>query len=657
MEPLPKPVYGDINRNPLQDLDVLKGLLQGSQSTEEKAKTLLQLQSSNISLRLESDDEVEDDEDDDSSLDLDPWDESTAHEIERNRRRAERARVAQDAARLRPLVEVNGYSQTRLDEGSIDPLSLRARPTWARLRVQDQLRPGMTPQPSMALEIEPPDHGGRSYWEQEAPSIPERRYHGRQQGIEHMPSVGSPQENFPIDARLDKKGGRNPWRSCVKLLVRGIKAVGSCLWTTTQFIGGSCARLIETTTEKSQGQADKTRENLNGSSPRTTVMSQATTVERPRRALASTSRPESAKPEPVRENRFEMSLKKALFEETLHISTIILEPGWNVTRVGFEHVPLFSGWNERMDEYELRPQGRFVAQTKKAFNDFLEKVELGGELQVLGSGGGLSTTGVPALLKRFFTSYEWLAMWRASEGRRIRVMRGCNDTNPSEKPLTDDHDTLQALENELLGLDKYMGGDSEYLTVITYSDDFVGAIFLFKAELSDQHQINQLNRVATIADVPRKICSILREEVKPNRYVVGRNNRKLKCYARGDLPPLQIAKISNEQDPWKCCGGGWRKALRVPNLNSEYSSGEGLLATIPHVIGLLHLQHLNLTDLHSSPALAFVTPLDVNGSCRVRRGVLLNEKPQGSSHIGGNTRITVLFPRDSVWAQEQFIWA
>ncbi|KAF4968345.1 hypothetical protein FSARC_4291 [Fusarium sarcochroum] len=637
MQPLPKTAYRQTKHTPLQALDVLKDLLQGSQSTEEKAKTLLELQGSKIS--LESGDETEDD---DSSLALDPWDES--QEIETIR-----------------------FKQMRQDEGPIDPLSLRrARPTWAQPRVHNQPQFGLRPEPSPALEMLPLDHREDSYWVPLS-YVPEVRYHGRvepnQEAIEHGPGKMLPQGNVPISKYEAVAGGSK----CVMLPIRGIIALGSCLWTATWSVGGSCARLFKSTNENSQGQAGRSPEKPNGNNPRRSGMSQAMAVEPPRRALASASRPELvkvAKPVPARENRFETSLKKALFQETLHISTTILEPGWNVTGIGSGSLPLFSGWNARMDEYELRPQGRFVAQTKKAFNDFLEKVELGGELQVLGSGGGLSSTGLPALLKRSFTSYEWMGMWRGSEGRRIRIPRVVSDhtgldgtLNPDEKPLVDDHDRLQTLENELLGLDKYMGGDSEYLTVITYSDGFVGAISLFKAELPDEHQITQLNRVAMIPDVPREICSILREEIKPNRYVVGRNNRKLKCYTRGDLPPLQIVKISNESDPWKSCGGGWRKALRVPNLNAEYSSGEGLLATIPHMIGLLHLQHLNLTELYSSPALAFVTPLDVNEICQVRRGVLLNEKPQGSSHIGGNTRITVLFPRDSAWAQEQFVWA
>ncbi|KAF4465044.1 peptidase family M28 [Fusarium albosuccineum] len=234
-----------------------------------------------------------------------------------------------------------------------------------------------------------------------------------------------------------------------------------------------------------------------------------------------------------------------------------------------------------------------------------------------------------------------------------------NEPSPENQALEElevDNEMAQSMENEILGLDKYRGGDSEYLTVVTYSDDFIGAISLFKADLSDKRKVMQLGRVAMIPGVPRKICSILRDEIKPNRYVVGRSNRKLKCFDCGDLPRPQIVKVTNARYPWKGSGGGWRKALSVPELFDEYSSGQGLIATIPQMIGLLHLQHITLTRLQSSPAHAFETPISISGKM-LFRGVFLNEIPKGLAHIGRNTRIAILYPRDNAWVREQFFWA
>ncbi|KAI8675309.1 hypothetical protein NCS57_00431800 [Fusarium keratoplasticum] len=376
------------------------------------------------------------------------------------------------------------------------------------------------------------------------------------------------------------------------------------------------------------------------------------------------------KQQPMTPNHFELYLKKTLFEESVNISTTVDEPGWADDPDSSVDTVVFPGWNDPAEEFKLKPQGKFVAETKKALDDFLEHVQLGGNLSALGNGGGFSSTGLPSLLKKSFTTYEWLGMWRSSKGRKIRISRsalgdGCSKERPTtpgkkEDKLEDlsehEQERLLSLENELLGLDKYMGGDSEYLTVVTYSDDYVGAIALFQAKLSPDHKITTLDRIAMISDVPRKICDILQDEIKPNRYVVGRAKRKVKCFDSGEMPPLQIIKVSNQATPWSSSGGGWRQALRVPEQTTEYSSGEGLIATIPQMIGLLHLQHQTLTKLASSQAFVFEKSIDASGGL-LRRGILLKGRPEGLSHIGQNTRIAVLFPMDSVWAREQFFWA
>ncbi|KAI8681754.1 hypothetical protein NCS55_00428400 [Fusarium keratoplasticum] len=235
------------------------------------------------------------------------------------------------------------------------------------------------------------------------------------------------------------------------------------------------------------------------------------------------------KQQPMTPNRFELYLKKALFEETVNISTTVDEPGWADDPDSSVHTVVFPGWNDSAEEFKLKPQGKFVAETKKALDDFLEHVQLGGNLSTLGNGGGFSSTGLPSLLKKSFTTYEWLGMWRSSEGRKIRVSRLAKKEDKLEDLSEQEQERLLSLENELFRLDKYMGGDSEYLTVVTYSDDYVGAIALFQAKLSPDHKITTLDRIAMISDVPRKICDILQGEIKPNRYVVGRTKRKVKC--------------------------------------------------------------------------------------------------------------------------------
>ncbi|KAJ3533045.1 hypothetical protein NM208_g8160 [Fusarium decemcellulare] len=470
------------------------------------------------------------------------------------------------------------------------------------------------------------------------------RRHTEVNALDDEPSpVTQAVEELEMAVSMSKGGkGKGRARAVILFPFRLIGAMGLYTKNTIKHIGTVLLEIPEAVRQGMKpGETSESREVVEAEAP-TMVHSLS----------AAPRRPPSAAEQQV--NRFELFLKKAFFEETTAIVTTLAEPNWDYRQSRPQYEPFFPGWFETMDEYILRPQGLFVAETKKALDDFLEHVELGVDLQVMGTGGGLSSTGLPSLLKRSFTPYQWLGMWRSSEGRHIQIARVAFNSPKNLSGL--DNEMAQSMENEILGLDKYRGGDSEYLTVVTYSDDFIGAISLFRADLSDKRKVMQLGRVAMIPGVPRKICSILRDEIKPNRYVVGRSNRKLKCFDCGDLPRPQIVKVTNKRYPWKGSGGGWRKALSVPELFDEYSSGQGLIATIPQMIGLLHLQHITLTRLQSSPAHVFETPISISGK-NLFRGVFLNEIPKGLAHIGGNTRIAILYPRDSAWVREQFFWA
>ncbi|KAH8900607.1 hypothetical protein GQ53DRAFT_740608 [Thozetella sp. PMI_491] len=226
----------------------------------------------------------------------------------------------------------------------------------------------------------------------------------------------------------------------------------------------------------------------------------------------------------------------------------------------------------------------------------------------------------------------------------------------SDRLLTREIDQLQALENELLGLDKFKGGDSEYITVITHSDEYAGSVSLFQATFSDGHELIKLDRVAMMTDVPKQICRMLRQEAGPSKYELSRAGSKLKCLTSGGLPRPCIARVSTQAGPWPTTGRGWRSALQIPLYNPRYTTGEGLIATVPQMMAFLHLRFLSATDVWSSQALAFEGPLAIGGSS-IRRGVRLAGSPRGFPHVGKHTKIAVLFPADGTWAQEQFFWA
>jgi len=81
---------------------------------------------------------------------------------------------------------------------------------------------------------------------------------------------------------------------------------------------------------------------------------------------------------------FEDGLKRALaFAATVQHVTDSPEPDWSQPH---DEDLLFPGWAAPMTEVPLRPQGTFVAEAKKAMDDFLAGFELGVDVQVAGQG-------------------------------------------------------------------------------------------------------------------------------------------------------------------------------------------------------------------------------------------------------------------------------
>jgi len=108
-------------------------------------------------------------------------------------------------------------------------------------------------------------------------------------------------------------------------------------------------------------------------------------------------------------NPFEDTLKRGLaFEAQVCYTTDSPEPDWSQPHD--EDSRLIPGWAAAMTELPLRTQGTSVAESKKAIDEYLAQVELGGNIEVAGIGGGMTPTGLPRLLKDSFTSYQWLIM-------------------------------------------------------------------------------------------------------------------------------------------------------------------------------------------------------------------------------------------------------
>jgi hypothetical protein len=160
--------------------------------------------------------------------------------------------------------------------------------------------------------------------------------------------------------------------------------------------------------------------------------------------------------------------------------------------------------------YPLVPQGKVVAQRAKDIDDTRQKVEWTVDVKVAGSAGSVTSMGLLAL----FISHH-INGWVCGELRKMDLstfQAFFFGSDSFENLVNNEVNNPQPYENELISLDKYKGGKSEYITVITYTNTMSGAISLFKTrfkETSSTQMIERLDLVAHMQDVPREIYRVL----------------------------------------------------------------------------------------------------------------------------------------------------
>jgi hypothetical protein len=157
-----------------------------------------------------------------------------------------------------------------------------------------------------------------------------------------------------------------------------------------------------------------------------------------------------------------------------------------------------------------------------------------------------------------------------------------------------------------------------------------------------------------LKDAPRRI-ELVRKQHKTRLIRAGHQSAPLLAQVETHVPQAPDVK-------WSTLGQAWRDALRTV----ESSLHEGLVATIPQMISLLHLNGSGLHAMTSTPIHEFSTPLVYNqpadlppsslSDLEVTRGVKLLEGPRCDAHYGTRIKVVVLFPRESAWANEKILW-
>ncbi|KAH7007620.1 hypothetical protein EDB80DRAFT_458562 [Ilyonectria destructans] len=217
---------------------------------------------------------------------------------------------------------------------------------------------------------------------------------------------------------------------------------------------------------------------------------------------------------------------------------------------------------------------------------------------------------------------------------------------------------LDDLEKHLFDSGKF-GGYDERLAVLTYSDGGTGSISLFKKWSCP----DRIRPVAAMVQVPKivlkSVCSYIS---KVNKTKLCFRDGGMK-WTKGYLPENEKPKFysvsgknqngNNRRDE---IGKELKKALKLDPDSVEQR--ESFVATIPQMVGALHLGTSHLKDIESTRVEKVMysdqdATITVPGRC-----VRIIRAPNLTGHEGGgrNVRIVVLLPGSAKWAMEKLAW-
>ncbi|KAF3396218.1 hypothetical protein F1880_006767 [Penicillium rolfsii] len=333
--------------------------------------------------------------------------------------------------------------------------------------------------------------------------------------------------------------------------------------------------------------------------------------------------------------RAEVSLRTAMrFDRVGLIETVEEEPEWDAET----GQPFFAGWDALWDNAKIN-------------------VDAGV------GGGGLE--GFFGIIHGWFYPTEWISLYRAKT-RDIYAWAGRDASKPEDSAI------LANLEGQLFDITKYRGA-SEFMTVLSYGESYYGVATLLRVTLSPQEESALiLEPLAMMKDVPKQILRIMQGGVSSMIKLVQRGD-KIRCIETGGqdyAAPALVTTVGKTgrgrtlKTPWDI-GDGWRHALGIQH--DQEKENDGVVATIPQMMALLHLKGSGLHDLKSSPMEGFSVPLEASPHkddhdklaprWEIRRGLKILHGPQRAGHFGNKVTVAVIFPQDSPWAHEKVLWA
>ena len=285
------------------------------------------------------------------------------------------------------------------------------------------------------------------------------------------------------------------------------------------------------------------------------------------------------------------------------------------------------------------------------------KIELPGEVGVEGFDGLLGTA------HNILSSNIHLDFMETERS----ILLPANPSPSTSKPEPPSQKELERLEIELFNISRFVG-DSEFLTAVTWTEDGeteTGSITLYRVEFDEQEMAMGIQPVAAMQDVPNPILVGMRthEKIKKKAVFVPTDDDDVaqgsfKWTANRSRVPKYLTALKLDEDT-KDKGAGStspgrhrdRDSSRSPSRGPKLADGNGVYATIPQFVALMHANRSILEEIHSS----HVSQVETEDGRRVS-AVHLHKLPRANSHAGSEVHVAVLIPSQAEWAEERIFW-
>jgi hypothetical protein len=303
--------------------------------------------------------------------------------------------------------------------------------------------------------------------------------------------------------------------------------------------------------------------------------------------------------------------------------------------------PGFLDW-AAFDEATLRPR-------KNARRSRLDRIL--SPLRSVGAGlpGNVSVEGLGGIIESAHGIFHSVRRFDFMESERTIYLFPKHELQPG-KPLPQRE--LERYENELFDLTKYDGA-CDYLTVAAWTEEALsGSVTLYEVLFGDEGEMVGIRPVAAMRDVPRPVLVRMRVDERIKRKavltVVGQEDQSFEWKANPSLGPRYVTLGCAARSPSHLRSSSRSHSRhRGPRL----AAADGVCATIPQFLALLHSRRLTLEHVKSTP----LTPIRTEDG-HVKPVVHVTQSPRSSPHEGDGVHVAVLIPDDAPWAEEEIVW-